>query len=98
MNLKTIRKKQGLSIAKLSALANVPIRMIENIERNNEYKVSTAIKLVNALQITLDELCSENENAEQLKNRLLGKTVCFCIHEKRHSKVSFYTLFFFLKK
>ena len=56
MNLRTIRKAQGLSVPKLSALANVPVRTIENIERTDECKVSTAIKLADALGATLDEL------------------------------------------
>lgn len=61
MNLKTIRKQQGLSIPKLSALADVPVRTIENIERNDECKVSTAIKLAKALNVSLDALCITKE-------------------------------------
>lgn len=62
MNLRTIRLKQGLSVPKLSALADVPVRTIEDIERNDNCKVSTAIKLAKALQVSLDALCiSETE-------------------------------------
>ena len=61
MNLRTIRKAQGLSVPKLSALANVPVRTIENIERTDECKVSTAIKLADALGATLDELCKKKK-------------------------------------
>lgn len=61
MNLKTIRKQQGLSIPKLSALSDVPVRTIENIERNDECKVSTAIKLAKALNVSLDALCITEE-------------------------------------
>jgi len=57
MNLRAIRLEQGLSVPKLSALADVPVRTIENIERNDECKVSTAIKLAKALNVTLDALC-----------------------------------------
>lgn len=57
MNLRTIRKEQGLSVPKLSALANVPVRTIEDIERKDECKVSTAIKLAKALNVSLDALC-----------------------------------------
>ena len=57
MNLRTIRLKQGLSVPKLSALADVPVRTIQDIERKDECKVSTAIKLADALRVTLDELC-----------------------------------------
>lgn len=61
MNLRKIRLEQGLSVPKLSALADVPVRTIENIERNDDCKVSTAIKLAKALNITLDELCITEE-------------------------------------
>ena len=57
MNLRTIRLKQGLSVPKLSALADVHVRTIQDIERKDECKVSTAIKLADALHVTLDELC-----------------------------------------
>jgi DNA-binding XRE family transcriptional regulator len=57
MNLRKIRLEQSLSVPKLSALADVPVRTIENIERNDDCKVSTAIKLAKALNVTLDELC-----------------------------------------
>ena len=59
MNLKKIRNNQGLSGAKLSLLANVPLRTIEDIERRDDCRVSTAIKLADALNVTLDELCRE---------------------------------------
>lgn len=57
MNLRKIRLEQSLSVPKLSALADVPVRTIENIERNDECKVSTAIKLAKALNVSLNELC-----------------------------------------
>lgn len=60
MNLKSIRKEKGLSVPKLSAAASVPVRTIENIERNDDCKVSTAIKLAAALGVTLEELCKED--------------------------------------
>ena len=57
MNLKQIRNSQGLSVRKLSELADVPVRTIEDIERFDRCKVDTAIKLADALQVTLDDLC-----------------------------------------
>lgn len=57
MKLKEIRNSQSLSVRALSDLSNVPIRTIEDIERKGECKVSTAIKLADALKVTLDELC-----------------------------------------
>lgn len=63
MNVKTIRNQQGLSARKLSELSGVPLRTIEDIERFDRCKVDTAIKLADALGVTLDELC-RNKTAE----------------------------------
>lgn len=57
MNLKKIRLEKNLSVAKLVVISDVPRRTIEDIERKGDCRVSTAIKLANALQVTLDELC-----------------------------------------
>ena len=57
MKLREIRKNQLLTLKALSELSGVPQRTIEDIERKNECKVSTAIKLADALKVTLDELC-----------------------------------------
>lgn len=62
MNLKAIRKEQGLSVPKLSLLADVPVRTIEDIEKRDDCRISTAIKLADALGITLDALCRTKEN------------------------------------
>lgn len=59
MNLKMIRKQQNLSIRALSELAEVPQRTIEDIERFNRCKVDTALKLADALGVTLDQLCRD---------------------------------------
>ena len=59
MNLKQLRNQQNLSIRALSELAAVPIRTIEDIERFKRCKVDTAIKLADALNVTLDELCRD---------------------------------------
>lgn len=48
---------KGLSIRELSELSTVPKRTIEDIERFDRCKVDTAIKLADALEVTLDELC-----------------------------------------
>lgn len=57
MKLKEIRNQNSLSVRELSELSSVPRRTIEDIERKGECKVSTAIKLADALKVTLDELC-----------------------------------------
>lgn len=59
MNLREIRKKMGYSVPKLSAMADVPVRTIENIEKRNQCTVANAIKLADALGVTLDELCRD---------------------------------------
>lgn len=61
MNLRKIRLERGLSVPKLVELSNVPRRTIQDIEKKNECKVSTAIKLADALGVTLDELCRTKE-------------------------------------
>ncbi len=53
--------EKGLSMRALSELSNVPQRTIEDIERFNRCKVDTVIKLADALEVTLDELCRDKE-------------------------------------
>ena len=57
MRLREIRRAKKMTIPQVSSISNVPIRTIENIERGNDPKVSTVIKLANALDVSLDELC-----------------------------------------
>lgn len=62
MNLKAIRSKLGLSVPALSRISGVPVRTIEDIEKRGDCKVSTALKLATALNVSLDLLCDNNEN------------------------------------
>lgn len=57
MNLRKIRLEKGLSVAELSRLSGVPVRTIEDLEKRGDCRVSTLIKLADALSVTLDELC-----------------------------------------
>ena len=57
MNLKKIRNEKGISVRALSELSGVPVRTIEDIERVDRCRVDTAIKLADALEVTLDALC-----------------------------------------
>lgn len=57
MKLKSIRQSQGLSIPALSRLSGVPVRTIEDLEKRNDGRVSTLIKLADALKVSLDDLC-----------------------------------------
>lgn len=59
MNIKKIRNEKQLTLKSLSELSGVPQRTIEDIERKDECKVSTAIKLADALHVSLDELCRD---------------------------------------
>lgn len=59
MKLKQIRNSKGLSLRTLSELADVPQRTIEDLERRDDGRVSTMIKLADALGVTLDELCRD---------------------------------------
>lgn len=61
MRLKEIRKNKGLSVPQLSELSSVPVRTIEDLEKRDDGRVSTLIKLADALNVTLDELCRDKE-------------------------------------
>lgn len=57
MKLKEIRKEKNLSVPELSRISDVSIRTIEDLEKRGDGRVSTLIKLADALNVTLDELC-----------------------------------------
>ncbi len=59
MNLKQIRLSKGLSVPQLVELSGVPRRTIQDIESRGDGRVSTMIKLADALEVTLDELCRD---------------------------------------
>ncbi len=57
MKLREIRKNQKMSVPELSRLSGVSIRTIEDLEKRGDGRVSTLIKLADALNVTLDQLC-----------------------------------------
>ena len=57
MNLRSIRTGKGLSVPKLVELSGISRRTIKDIEKRGDCLVSNAIKLADALEVTLDELC-----------------------------------------
>ncbi len=59
MRLKQIRNSKGLSVRALSEISDVPQRTIEDLERRDDGRMSTMIKLADALGVTLDELCRD---------------------------------------
>lgn len=62
MRLKEIRTERALSLRALSELSGVPQRTLEDLERRGDGRVSTLIKLADALGVTLDELCRDITN------------------------------------
>ncbi len=60
MNLKQIRISKKISVPDLVEISGVPRRTIQDIEKRGDCKVSTALKLANALNVTLDELVKDN--------------------------------------
>lgn len=60
MNLREIRKSQNLSVPELSRLSGVSVRTIEDLEKRGDGRVSTLIKLADALKVTLDQLCRDS--------------------------------------
>ena len=57
MKLREIRKNKKMSVPELSRLSGVSIRTIEDLEKRGDGRVSTLIKLADALNVTLDQLC-----------------------------------------
>lgn len=59
MKLRETRTNQNLSVPELSRRSGVSVRTIEDLEKRGDGRVSTMIKLADALQVTLDELCRD---------------------------------------
>ena len=59
MKLRKIRKEQNMSVPDLSRLSGISVRTIEDLERRGDGRVSTLIKLADALHVTLDHLCRD---------------------------------------
>lgn len=61
MKLKEIRTEKGVTIPQLVEMTGIPKRTIEDIQRRGDCLVSNAIKLADALGVTLDELCRDKK-------------------------------------
>ena len=57
MNVQKIRKEKNFTAQQLADLAQLPKRTVEEIIRRDKCTVDNAIKLADALGVTLDELC-----------------------------------------
>ncbi|MDO4945055.1 MAG: helix-turn-helix transcriptional regulator [Ruminococcus sp.] len=59
MRLKELRTEKGFTMSQLSEKTGLPKRTLEDIQRRGDCLVSNAIKIADALGVTLDELCRE---------------------------------------
>jgi plasmid maintenance system antidote protein VapI len=63
MNIQKIRQEQGLTVQQLADKSGLPKRTVEEIIRRDKCTVDNAIKLADALGVTLDELCRPPKNS-----------------------------------
>lgn len=54
-----LRSTKNLTIQQLADLAGLPKRTVEEVLRRDTCSVKTAIRLADALGVTLDELCRD---------------------------------------
>jgi len=59
MNIKNIRTAKGMTVQQLADAAGISKRTLEDIIRRGDCLVSNAVKLADALGVTLDELCRD---------------------------------------
>lgn len=55
--LKEHREAKGITIPKLAERTGIPKRTIEDVQRRGDCLVSNALKLAEALGVTLNDLC-----------------------------------------
>lgn len=60
MRIREIRTKMKLSIPQLVELTGISRRTLQDIEKRGDCLVSNALKIADALGVTLDELCRDN--------------------------------------
>lgn len=61
MNIKELRTQKGMTVQQLADAAGLPKRTVEEAQRRDTCSVGTAIKLADALGVTLDELCRDSK-------------------------------------
>lgn len=59
MKLKEIRTAKGISVPQLAEMTGIHRRTLQDIEKRGDCLVSNAKRLAKALNVTLDELCSD---------------------------------------
>lgn len=60
MNIQKYRNNKGMTVQQLADAASLPKRTVEEAIRRDTCSVKTAIKLADALGVTLDELCRDD--------------------------------------
>lgn len=66
MNLKQIRLSRGITVPELVNLSGLSRRTIQEVEKRDTCSVKTALKLADALGVTLDELCRDTYNTDSI--------------------------------
>ena len=61
--IKEYRKRSKISVPKMSELTGLPIRTIEGLEKRGDCLVSNALKITDALGITLNDLLAPPPDA-----------------------------------
>lgn len=64
MNVQKIRKEKGMTVQQLADKSGLSKRTVEEIMRRDTCTVENAIKLADALGVTLDELCRTTNTEE----------------------------------
>ena len=64
MNVQKIRKEKGMTVQQLADKSGLSKRTVEEIMRRDTCTVENAIKLADALGVTLDELCKTTNTEE----------------------------------
>ena len=59
MNIQHYRKEKGMTVQQLADAASMSKRTLEDAMRRGDCLVSNAIKLADALGVTLDALCRD---------------------------------------
>lgn len=59
--LKEIRTRKGISVPDLVNLSGISRRTIQDIEKRGDCMLSNAYLLAKALQVSLDDLCQDDE-------------------------------------
>ena len=57
IKIKEFKEQKGFTVAELAEKSGMPKRTLEDIMRRNDCMVSNAIKIADALGVSLDELC-----------------------------------------